>query len=87
MGTLSSLLNRKSGLSARNGVLLYKKLIRPMMDYVFPAWRFPAPTHVRRLHVLQSKCLRLATDAPWYVNNRQINEDLGVPQFAGHISA
>ena len=31
MGELRSLLNR-SGISIRNGVLLYKQLIRPMMD-------------------------------------------------------
>ena len=24
---------------------------------------------------------------PWYVNNRQIHEDLGVPLFADHIRA
>ena len=37
--------------------------------------------------MLQSKSLRLATGAPWYVNNRQIHEDLGVPPFAYHIRA
>jgi hypothetical protein len=37
--------------------------------------------------MLQSKCLRLATGAPWYVSNRQIHEDLGVPLFADHIRA
>jgi len=37
--------------------------------------------------VLQSKCFRLATGAPWYVRNRQIHEDLGVPLFADHIRA
>jgi len=62
MGMQGSLLNRKSDLSVRNGVLLYKQLIRPMMDYVCPAWRSPARTHGRRLQVLQSKCLCLATD-------------------------
>ena len=64
-------------------MLLYKQLIRPMMDYVCPAWRSAARTHVRRLQVLQSKCLRLATGARWYVSNR--HEDLGVPLFADHI--
>ena len=58
-----------------------------MMDYACPAWRSAARTHVRRLQVLQSKCLRLATGAPWYVSNRQIHEDLGVPLFADHIRA
>jgi hypothetical protein len=37
--------------------------------------------------VLQSKCLRLDTGAPWYIRNRQILEDLGVPLFAEHIRA
>ena len=32
--------------------------------------------------MLKSKCLHLATCAPWYVSNRQIHEDLGVPLFA-----
>ena len=37
--------------------------------------------------MLQSKYLRLVTGAPWYVSNRQIHEDLGVPLFADHIRA
>jgi len=87
MGTLGPLLNRKSDLSVRNGVLLYKQLIRPLMDYVSPAWRSAARSHVQKLQVMQSKCLRLATCAPWYVSNRQTHEDLGVPLFADHIRA
>jgi len=43
MGMLGLLLNRKSDLSVRNGVLLYKQLIHPMMDYACPAWRYAAP--------------------------------------------
>ena len=62
MGLLGSVLNR-SDLSIRNGVLLYKQFIRPLMDYACPAWRSAVRTHVRRLQVLQAKCLRLVTDA------------------------
>jgi len=87
MGTLGPIPNRKNDLSVRNGVLLYKQLIRPMMDYACPAWRSAALSHVRRLEVLQSKCLRLANGALWYVRNWQIHEDLGVPLFADHIRA
>jgi hypothetical protein len=65
---LGPLLNRKSDLSVRNGVLLYKQIIRPMTDYTCPAWRSVARSHVRRLQALQSKCLRLSTGAPWYVS-------------------
>jgi len=84
---LDPLLNKKSDLSVRNGVLLYKQIIRPMMDYACPVWRSGASTHVRRLQVLQSKCRLLSTGVPWCVSNRKIHEDLGVPLFAGHVRA
>jgi hypothetical protein len=87
LGVLGPLLNRRSRLSVRNGVLLYKQLIRPMMDYACLIWRSAARSHVRKLQVLQSKCLHIATDEPWYVSNRQIHEDLGIPFFADHIRA
>jgi hypothetical protein len=59
----------------------------PMVDYACPMCWLPAHTHVRRLQVLQSKCLRLLTGAPWYIGSRQIHEDLWVPFFAEHIRA
>jgi hypothetical protein len=86
LGMLGPLLNR-SGLSIRNGVLLCRQLIRPMMDYACPVWRSAARCHIRKLQVLQSKCLRIATGALWYMSSRQIHEDLGVPFFADHIRA
>jgi hypothetical protein len=52
-GVLGLLLNRRSGLSIRNGVLLYKPLIRPMMDYACPVSRSVVRYHIRKLHVLQ----------------------------------
>jgi hypothetical protein len=87
IGMMGPLLNRKSDLSVRNGVQVYKQLIRPVMDYTCPTWRSATYTHFRILQALQSKCLRLATSAPWYVSNRSIHEDLGVPLFADHTTA
>ena len=84
---LDPFLNRKGVLSIRNGFLLYKQLIRPMMDYACPALRFSARSHSQRLQGLQYKRLRLAIFTPWYVRNRQIHEDLGDPLFADHITA
>jgi len=62
IGMLGLFLNRKSDL-CKNKVLPYKQVIRPMIDYACPAWWSAAHTHVRRLKVLQSKCLLLATGA------------------------
>jgi hypothetical protein len=84
---LNPVLNRKSNLSVRNGLLLYKQLFRPMMDYACPACRCATRSHVRRLQVLQSKCLRLDPVTLRYVSNRLIHEDLGVPLLADHIRA
>ena len=57
------------------------------MDYPCLAWRSAARTQVRRLQLLQSKDLHLVTGSPWYLINRQIREDLGVPLLAAHIRA
>jgi hypothetical protein len=87
LAVFGPLLNRRSGLFVGNGVLLYKQFIRSMMDCACPIWRSAARSHVRKLQVLQSNCLRIATNAPWYVGKRQIHEDLGIPFFAGRIRA
>jgi hypothetical protein len=87
LGVLGSLLNRRSGLSIRNGVLLYKQFIRPMMDYACPVWRCAARSYVEQFQALQSKCLCIATCAPWYISSRQIHEDLVVPFFEEHTRA
>jgi len=87
MGMLGPLLNRESDISVRKGVLLYKQQIRSIMDYACPASRSAARTPVRKLQVLQSKCLCLAIGDLWNVSNRHIQEDLGVPLFVDHIRA
>jgi hypothetical protein len=75
-GVLGLLLNRKSGLSIRNGVLLYKQVIHPMMDYAFLVWRSAANSHIRKMQVLQSKCLCIAAKAHWYIGHKQIHGDM-----------
>jgi hypothetical protein len=75
---LGILLNRRSGLSTRNRVLLYKQLIGPMMEYACPIWRSVASSHVRKLQILQFMCLCNATDTPCHISNRQIH---GILEF------
>jgi hypothetical protein len=45
LGILRPLLHRRSGLSIYNGGLLYKQLIRPMMNYACPVWRSAERSH------------------------------------------
>jgi hypothetical protein len=84
---LGSLLNTRSGLSIRNGVLLYKQVVRPMMDSTCPIWRCAARRYLKQLQALHSKCLRTATGAPWCISSRHIHENLGVPFFEENTRA
>jgi len=59
--------------------MLYKQLIRLIVDNAYLICRSAARTHVRKLQVFKSKCLRILMAASWYIPNIQIHEDLGVP--------
>ena len=85
LGLLGPLLNRRSGLSIRNGLTLYKQFICPMINYACPVWRHAPNSHIRRLQVLLSKCLRIIAGTPWYVRNLQLHKDLEVSYLPENI--
>jgi len=77
MGMLGPFPNRKSHLSVRNGVLLYKQLIRPLMDCVpREEVRCPLPCPG-----VTGATIQVSSPRYWCPlgRNRQIYEDLGVP--------
>ena len=57
--------NKRSGLSIKNRLMMYHKLIRLMMDYACPVLRHDADSHLKRLQQLQSKFLRIIAGTPW----------------------
>jgi hypothetical protein len=83
---LGPLLNRKSDLTVRNGVLLYKQLIRPMLDYACPRLEVRSP-----LPCPDVTGVAIKVPPPCYwchlVRNRQIHGNLCVPLFADQIGA
>jgi hypothetical protein len=85
MGVLGPLTKKKHCLSIWNGVLLYKELIRHMMDYACPVWRSATRSYIMERQALYSQCLRIATNAPWYNGNNKSHDDLGVPFFTDSI--
>ena len=86
LGTLGPILNRRSGISIRNGVLLCKQIIRPMMDYACPVWRYATRSHIKKLQVVQFKCLRIATNARDTLVKDKITT-IWVPYFSDHIKS
>lgn len=73
------LLKRKSQLSLENKILIYKCILRPIWTYGIELWGCSKPTNTKILQTFQSKTLRMMSDAPWYVSNKTLHNDLNVP--------
>ena len=81
------LLGRKSELSLENKLLLYKCVLKPVWSYGIQLWGCAKPSHTQIIQRLQSKILRSITNAPWYVSNSTLHNDLHVPFVATEINS
>lgn len=73
------LIGRTSSLSLDNKLLLYKTIIKPIWTYGVELWGCASKSNVAIMQRCQSKILRAITNAPWYLTNQMIHEDLGIP--------
>jgi hypothetical protein len=73
------LIGRNSKLSLDNKILLYKTIIKPIWVYGVEIWGCASKTNISIIQRSQSKILRMITNAPWYVSNITLHEDLKVP--------
>lgn len=78
LSQLKFLLSRSS-LSLRYKKLLYTSLIRPIWMYSGSIWGSASPSQIKRIQTFQNRCLRLITNAPWYIRNSTLHTDLQVP--------
>jgi hypothetical protein len=76
------LFGRKSKLSTNNKLLIYKVIFKPIWTYGIQLWG----SNMEILEHFQSKVLRLIVDAPWYVSNSVIHNDLQIPTVKEEIS-
>lgn len=87
LNRLHPLINKKSKLSLRNKVRIYKTCIRPIMTYAGVTFAHVAPRHIHRLQTLQNKFLRKATGAPWYLRNEDLHIDLELPTIVQYLKS
>jgi hypothetical protein len=80
------LLGRRSKLSLENKLLLYKCVLKPVWTYGIQLWGCAKPSHTQIIQRLQSKILRLITNAPWYVSNFTLHNDLHIPFLVTEIN-
>lgn len=84
---LYPIMNRKSHLRIDCSLLLYKSLLRPLATYACPVWGNTSKTNFRKLQTFQNKILRIIVNAPWYIRNQQLHEELKIPTVEAHIQA
>ncbi|GFS80339.1 probable RNA-directed DNA polymerase from transposon X-element [Trichonephila clavipes] len=81
-----SLIGRRSLLSLEYKVILYKQILRPVITYGSPVWGAAATNHMEKIQVIQNKIPRVMTNAPWYVRNDVIHNDLQMEPISNYIT-
>ncbi|KAG5895751.1 hypothetical protein JTB14_029521 [Gonioctena quinquepunctata] len=82
---LYPLINRKSKLSLENKFTIHKMMFRPVILYASAAWGQICRSSIGILERAQMRVLRMITNAPWYVRNDRILEDLNLPSIRSII--
>ena len=73
------LIGKHSPLSTPNKLLIYKTVLRPVWTYGIELWGCMATSNTDIIQRYQSKMLRSITNAPWYVTNQTLHQDLRIP--------
>lgn len=79
------LLAKSSKLSLNNKILIYKTILKPIWTYGIQLWGSAAVSNIAVIERFQSKTLRLITNAPWYITNKQLQHDLQIPSLQDEI--
>jgi hypothetical protein len=66
-------------MSLDSKVLLFRTIIKPICTYGIELWGCASKSSITIMQRRQSKILRMITNAPWYVTNQTLHEDLNVP--------
>jgi hypothetical protein len=66
----------RSTVSMENKLLLYKAVLKHTWTYGIQLWGTAPKSNIEILQCFQSKTLRYILNAPWYINNHRIHEDL-----------
>lgn len=83
---LYPLINRKSKLNIKNKLLIVKCIFRPMLLYAGEVWGEAAETHIKKLQIIQNKCLKLIYNLPFYYNTLRLHAIDKIPTIKTTLS-
>lgn len=72
------LLRQHSQLSIECKILLYKSIIMPIWTYGIQLWGSTSASNIDIIQRTQSKMLRQIVNAPWFIRNKTIHNDLEI---------
>ena len=76
---LKNILNKSSKLNLKTKISIYNLLLKPIWSYGIQLWGTAKKTNTNKIQIFQSKVLRLITNAPPYVSNYTLHNDLKIP--------
>jgi hypothetical protein len=79
------ILGRNSQLSVDNKLLIYKVILKPVWLYGCQLWGTASISNIERTERFQSKVLRIIVNAPWFVPNWVIQQDLQISSVKEEI--
>jgi hypothetical protein len=79
------ILGHNSQLSVDNKLLIYKAILKPVWLYGRQLWGTASISNNERTERFQTKVLRIIVNAPWFVPNWVIQQDLQTPSVEEEI--
>jgi hypothetical protein len=71
--------NRKSQLSLENKITICTAITKPVWTYGIELWGCSRPSNTTIFQTFQYKTLRKLANAPWYISNVTLHNDLRTP--------
>lgn len=68
-----SLINRRSSLSEKNKIILFKVIFQAIILYGCPVWINCAHTHIKKLQISQNKVLKMILNKPFYFSTERLH--------------
>lgn len=75
--SLYPLISRRSKLSSRNKLAVFKCIVAPVVNYAMPVWGSCAETHKKKLQVVQNRLLRTILDVPYNTRISELHRTAG----------
>ena len=72
--SLYPLINRRSRLSLKNKLAVYRQVIFPVIAYAMPVWDCCANTHKQKLQVIQNKILKMILNLPPWTRTSEVHD-------------